>query len=131
MRKGNRRAFEKTVIKIQKAFKIKKDFLGLSELGFIDPHDIAKEVDQHFSEINLTRCHALKPEWADYMKSDLKSLLDADCVYFLTGWEKSKGASLERHIAETLGIPVAETIKQLCDIYTGSKNKNVVSLNEN
>jgi hypothetical protein len=118
MRDNNRRAFEKAVVKIQKTFS------GTEQVEIIDPHDIAEEVDRRFSEANRTRYHALKPKWADYMKPDLKKFLDADCVYFLTGWEKSRGAALERHIAEALEIPFAETVKQLCDIYTESKNKN-------
>lgn len=42
--------------------------------------------------------------WADYMKADLKLLLDCDFIYMLEGWEDSKGARLERELAENLGI---------------------------
>lgn len=42
--------------------------------------------------------------WADYMKADLKLLLDCDYIYMLEGWENSKGARLERELAENLGI---------------------------
>lgn len=42
--------------------------------------------------------------WADYMRADLKLLLDCDYIYMLEGWEDSKGARLERELAENLGI---------------------------
>lgn len=42
--------------------------------------------------------------WADYMKADLKLLLDCDYIFMLEGWEDSKGARLERELAENLGI---------------------------
>lgn len=42
--------------------------------------------------------------WADYMKADLKLLLDCDFIFMLEGWENSKGARLERELAENLGI---------------------------
>lgn len=42
--------------------------------------------------------------WADYMRVDLKLLLDCDFIYMLEGWEDSRGARLERELAENLGI---------------------------
>nr|DAT99699.1 MAG TPA: deoxyribosyltransferase [Caudoviricetes sp.] len=42
--------------------------------------------------------------WADYMRADLKLLLDCDFIYMLEGWENSRGARLERELAENLGI---------------------------
>lgn len=46
--------------------------------------------------------------WEDYMKRDLKLLLDCDYIYLLEGWQDSDGASLECTVAETLGIKVLE-----------------------
>ena len=48
-----------------------------------------------------------------YMKRDLPAVLDADMVCVLPGWEKSQGARLEVHVAQTCGIPVyeAETLR--------------------
>lgn len=42
--------------------------------------------------------------WSDYMRADLKLLLDCDFIYMLDGWEDSKGARIERELAENLGI---------------------------
>ena len=32
--------------------------------------------------------------WTDYMRADLKLLLDCDYIYMLEGWENSRGARL-------------------------------------
>lgn len=45
-------------------------------------------------------------EWADYMRMDIGQLVTCDAIFLLPGWEKSKGATLERHIAQALGMPV-------------------------
>jgi hypothetical protein len=42
--------------------------------------------------------------WEDYMKRDLKMLLDCDYIYLLDGWEKSKGARVEYNVACDVGI---------------------------
>lgn len=45
--------------------------------------------------------------WRECMKTDIKALVDCDAVATLPGWEKSRGALLEVHIAERLGLLVA------------------------
>jgi hypothetical protein len=111
-RDGNRRAFEKAIKKISEAF------LTLGEIEIINPQDISKKVDLHFSEINRKRLlHTIKPEWSDYMRLCIARLCTADCVYFLKDWQKSKGASLEHHIADSLDIPCVESAEELKKIY--------------
>lgn len=44
--------------------------------------------------------------WRDYMRDDLKALVDCSGVYMLRGWWRSKGARLERHVAKKLGLEV-------------------------
>lgn len=44
--------------------------------------------------------------WAECMRTDIRELVMCDGVHMLPGWERSKGASLERHIALTLGLVV-------------------------
>lgn len=41
-----------------------------------------------------------------YLKRDIRTLLECDQVYMLRGWESSRGARLEKLIAEGLGMPV-------------------------
>lgn len=45
-------------------------------------------------------------QWRDCMRQDIKQLVDCDGIALLDGWEKSRGASLEHHIAQGLGLPV-------------------------
>lgn len=44
--------------------------------------------------------------YGDYMRTGLMAMLGCDEVYMLPGWERSRGASLERKVAEACGIPV-------------------------
>ena len=51
--------------------------------------------------------------YENYLRRDLRLFLDGDVsrIYMLPGWERSRGANLERHVAEMLKIAVydAET----------------------
>lgn len=44
--------------------------------------------------------------WEGYMRRDIRALMDCTHVAMLPGWEKSRGAKLEKHIAEALGMRV-------------------------
>lgn len=44
--------------------------------------------------------------WHECMRADIRELVMCDSIVMLPGWEKSKGASLEHHIAYTLGFTV-------------------------
>ena len=46
--------------------------------------------------------------WADYMRKDIKALMDCTHVAVLPGWENSKGARLEVYLAGQLGMPVKD-----------------------
>lgn len=46
--------------------------------------------------------------WQFYMRLALRMLLDCDQVVLLPGWERSRGACIERSVAEALGMPVTE-----------------------
>ena len=45
-------------------------------------------------------------EWRDYMKRDILMMLDAASLVVLPGWEDSRGARLEVHLASALGMTV-------------------------
>ncbi len=47
-------------------------------------------------------------DWAQCMRMDIAALVTCDCIAMLPGWEHSKGASLERHIAAQLGMQVMD-----------------------
>jgi hypothetical protein len=44
--------------------------------------------------------------WADYLRHDLRDVLEVDGVAVLPNWSTSKGARLEVHVADELGLPV-------------------------
>jgi len=44
--------------------------------------------------------------WDRHMRRDLRLMLDCQGVALLPGWEASKGAQLEHHVATALGMPV-------------------------
>lgn len=55
-------------------------------------------------------------DWADYLRLDLKLLLDCDAVATLDGWIDSRGAWLEVSTARALGMsvrPVADWCARL------------------
>ena len=57
----------------------------------VNPHDV---------------CYLLPPgsTWLDYMRVDIKALVDCDEIYMLRGWWRSRGARLEWVIAWGLGM---------------------------
>lgn len=46
--------------------------------------------------------------WAQCMREDIAELVRCDWIAVLPGWENSRGAKLEHHIATTLGMPVLQ-----------------------
>lgn len=44
--------------------------------------------------------------WEDCMRKDIAELMKCDSIILLPGWEKSNGATLERHIAVKLGMTI-------------------------
>jgi hypothetical protein len=45
-------------------------------------------------------------EWSDYMAYDLTRLGLCGSIYLLPGWSKSKGATIEKNLAEALGMKI-------------------------
>lgn len=45
-------------------------------------------------------------KWGECMRADIKRLMDCTAIALLPGWEDSKGATLEHHIARSLGFVV-------------------------
>lgn len=44
--------------------------------------------------------------WLDHMKADIRLLLDCDAIYMLVGWPDSRGAIIEKQLAQNLGLKV-------------------------
>jgi hypothetical protein len=44
--------------------------------------------------------------WSWYMRRDLPHVMEVDILCVLPGWQNSKGAKLEVHVAQAIGIPL-------------------------
>ena len=44
--------------------------------------------------------------WSDYLRYDLQRLSECGAVFFLRGWERSRGAFLEWTVATQLGLGI-------------------------
>ena len=56
-----------------------------------------------------------RDSWEDYMRDGLAALVDADAIVMLEGWQESRGACLERHVAFELNIPIYYEYQQPWD----------------
>ena len=74
--------------------------LRMLQLGYRTVNPV--ELDQEL-EWQLDR----KPTREEYLRNDLKELLNCDEILMLPGWSNSKGAQLERRVALACGIPVS------------------------
>lgn len=59
-----------------------------------------------------------------FARQDIASLLIADAVFLLDGWQKSTGATNEARIATMLGVPVYE-LSGRCEIVIDARFSNV------
>lgn len=57
-----------------------------------------------------------KPQaWDWYMRHALRMVLDSDAIALLPGWENSRGATLEFHVANSLGLPIQSVAQWLAN----------------
>jgi len=72
-------------------------YLELVEAGHypVSPIDIGWE---------LKREKGHEPTWTEYMREDIKALMDCDGILMLDGWNRSKGSRVEKELAEELEI---------------------------
>lgn len=81
---------------------------GLPELNFPAFHAEAARLRALGHEvINPTE---INPDqhmtWLECMRTDIAALVFCDAIQLLPGWQNSKGATLEHHIAERLGLHI-------------------------
>jgi len=80
---------------------------GLPDLNFPAFRDAAarlRALGHHV--VNPAELNIGVTDWATCMKTDIRHLVECDSIALLPGWEKSRGASLEQHIAQSLGLGV-------------------------
>lgn len=50
--------------------------------------------------------------WSQHMRADIAALMRCDIIYMLPGWHTSRGATIERNLAEMVGIKVMRAPEQ-------------------
>ncbi len=44
--------------------------------------------------------------WELCLRADIKAMMDCEAIALMPGWQSSKGAHLEVHIAHRVGLPI-------------------------
>lgn len=81
---------------------------GLPDLNFPAFHAAAARLRaEGMTVINPAEINADPTAgWLECMRQDIAQLVTCDTIYMLPGWSKSRGATLEHHIASSLGFTV-------------------------
>lgn len=81
---------------------------GLPEFNFPAFHAAARKLRELGYEVaNPAEINSeTGGDWHYYLRADIKALCDCDTLALLPGWEGSKGAHLELHVAHRLGMEV-------------------------
>jgi hypothetical protein len=92
---GNREAFAKRA-------------LQLTELGFepVNPWNVGAEHDQGPCVGGPAYNTESPHQYGCYLREDIKVLMYCDGITLLRGWQDSRGASAEEHVARALGLQV-------------------------
>lgn len=87
---------------------------GIHELNFPAFHrEAAYFRDQGHEVVNPAEINAdPTAKWHDCMRADIRELVSCDGIAMLPGWERSKGASLEHHIARSLEMKVIYLVRE-------------------
>jgi hypothetical protein len=83
---------------------------GLPEHNFPAFNEMAKALRGKGHEVinpaELDAGETMTHSWDYYLRRDIKKLMDCEGIVLLLGWEKSKGALLEKANAVGLGMPM-------------------------
>ena len=82
---------------------------GLPGFNYAAFHKAAKDLNARGHEtINPARSEGREgcTHWIDFMRAALRDVANCDAICLLPGWHDSRGAALEAHIGQSLGLPV-------------------------
>ncbi|MDO9277669.1 MAG: DUF4406 domain-containing protein [Polaromonas sp.] len=81
---------------------------GLVDFNFPAFHRMAATFRaKGFEVVNPAEINAnCSADWFGCLRADIRELVTCDAIVMLSGWEKSKGAKLEKHIADQLGMEI-------------------------
>jgi Domain of unknown function (DUF4406) len=109
------------------AFDAARDLLVSEAWNVINPADLDRiNLDIDFSV--MTGKEDLGHLSKKFARQDIASLLIAEAVFLLDGWQKSTGATNEAGIASMLGVPVYElSTRELVDVKVRFSNTPVAA----
>lgn len=82
---------------------------GIADYNHPEFCRIARELrDKGYKVISPDETVVHLKNWENYMRADIKLLMDADKVAVLEGWQQSKGAQIEVFLASQLGMEVID-----------------------
>lgn len=71
----------------------------------INPAEINGGADELVACANMD-AQQMQAHWVACMRKDIAQLMTCNRIVLLNGWWNSRGARLERHIAESLGMEI-------------------------
>jgi len=82
--------------------------INVAKDNFKKAEEFVESEMPHFKPINPFDVCEQKPEykWIDYMRADIKALVDCDAILMLPDWNTSDGAKLELQIAQGLNMEI-------------------------
>ena len=83
------------------AFKTAAERLRSKGHTVVSPHELPADC---LGCANIGHEHS----WAEHMRVDLAALLTCDVIVLLEGWQQSRGAQLEKTVAEAIGLRVID-----------------------
>ena len=64
--------------------------------------------------------------WAEHMVEDIRLLFDCDAIYLLSDWLDSRGALIEKHIAEILGLKMFSQSQDVSEAENKAKQEMIL-----
>lgn len=83
-----------------KLFTRAEEKLELEGYEVINPFEFGEYLKKEYAKENKV------PKYENYMRGDIELLINCDAIYLLENWGTSKGARLEKKIAEVLGMQI-------------------------
>lgn len=79
-------------------------YADLNYPAFAEASRILRE--RGFGVVSPAELNPIETAYEDAMRNDIRALIDCNHICMLEGWEKSKGATLEHHIATVMGLTI-------------------------
>lgn len=82
----------------------------ISDMPYHEAFEKFERAENMLKEIGFEVINPMKLDhknavtWSDYMRTDIKALMDCDNIHMLPNWRSSEGAKLEKYIANELDI---------------------------